>query len=117
MRTPGKVSSIVQAPPTRVRASSTSTRFPARARYAAQARPLWPAPAITTSQRREAKSRTGAGNPISPRTAAVGEITFLVSTTERQVGKWAHKVRIKACECAGADLEYTVRNYIGKMTF
>ena len=68
---------MVQAPPTRVRLSSTSTRFPARARYAAQARPLWPAPTITTSQRREANSRTGAGNPISPRTAAVGEITIV----------------------------------------
>src|SRR6202521_404732 len=75
MRTPGKGSSMVQAPPTRVRLSSTSTRLLARARYAAQARPLWPAPTTTTSQRREANSRTGAGNPISPKTAAVGEIT------------------------------------------
>src|ERR1700737_1018564 len=87
MRTPGNGSSIVQAPPTRVRLSSTSTRLPTRARYAAQARPLWPAPTTTTPQGREANSRTGAGNPISPRTAAVGEITAVVSTVERQVGK------------------------------
>ena len=80
MRTPGKGSSKVQAPPTRARLSSTSTRLFARARYAAQARPLWPAPTITMSQRREANSRTGAGNPISPRTAAVAEIIVLVST-------------------------------------
>src|ERR1700726_4483593 len=78
---------MVQAPPTRARLSSTSTRLPALARYAAQARPLWPAPTITTSQRHEANSRMGAGNPISPRTAAVGEITAVVSTVERRVGK------------------------------
>src|SRR4029077_1671563 len=89
MRTPGKGSSMVQAPPTRVRLSSTRTRLSARARYAAQAGPLWPAPTITTSQRREANSRTGAGNPISPRAAAVEEITALVSTLKVQVGKQA----------------------------
>src|ERR1700691_3573535 len=87
MWTPGKGSSMVQAPPTRARLSSTSTRLPARARYTAQARPLWPAPTTTTSQRREANSRTGAANPVSPRTAAVGEITAVLSTVVRQVGK------------------------------
>ena len=69
----GNGSSIVHAPPTRSRVSSTSTRFPARARYAAHARPLCPAPTTTTSHDRAASSRTGAGNPTFPRTAAVGD--------------------------------------------
>src|SRR6185437_7445931 len=73
MRTPGNGSSVVHAPPTRSRLSSTSTRCPARARYAAHANPLCPAPTIIASHRRAASSRTGAGNPIFPSTSAVGE--------------------------------------------
>src|SRR6185312_38944 len=73
MVTPGKGVSTVQAPPTRSRLSSTSTRLPARARYAAHASPLCPAPTMTTSHARAARSATGAGKPISPNTAAVGE--------------------------------------------
>ncbi len=42
--------SSVHAPPSRSRASSTSTDRPARARYAAQVSPLWPPPTTTTSQ-------------------------------------------------------------------
>src|ERR1700730_4079187 len=78
---------MLQGPPILLRHSNASTRLSVGAKYAAQARPLCPAPTITTSQRREANSRTGAGNPISPRRAAVGEFTGLVSTLELQVGK------------------------------
>src|SRR5689334_16545798 len=46
---PGKTSSVTAAPPTRWRFSSTTTRRPARARYAALVRPLWPAPITITS--------------------------------------------------------------------
>src|SRR5437588_1199077 len=41
---PGKISSVTAAPPSTCRRSSTSTRLPARARYAALTRPLWPPP-------------------------------------------------------------------------
>src|SRR6185437_7322954 len=46
---PGQISSDTQAPPTSSRRSSTSTVRPARARYAAATRPLWPAPMMITS--------------------------------------------------------------------
>src|ERR1700744_4556874 len=82
--TPGNGSSIVQAPPTRLRLSITSTRCPARARYAAHASPLCPAPTPITSHVFAASSRTGAGRPISPRTAAVGEpICLLISQSSQ----------------------------------
>ena len=48
--TPARPPPACSAPPTRFRASSTSTRFPARARYAAQVSPLCPAPTTITSQ-------------------------------------------------------------------
>ena len=43
------ISSVTAAPPTMWRRSSTSTFFPARARYAALTSPLWPPPITTTS--------------------------------------------------------------------
>src|SRR5579883_2829510 len=46
---PGNGSSSVQAPPTRSRCSSTSTFLPARAKYPAATRPLWPAPIMIAS--------------------------------------------------------------------
>ena len=46
---PGKISSVTAAPPSTCRRSSTSTRLPARARYAALTRPLWPPPMTMTS--------------------------------------------------------------------
>ena len=46
---PGKTSSVTAAPPSTYRRSSTSTRLPARARYAAFTRPLWPPPMTMTS--------------------------------------------------------------------
>jgi len=39
----GHVASVVAAPPVVARASRTTVRAPARARYAAATRPLWPA--------------------------------------------------------------------------
>src|SRR5918996_418422 len=48
-RKPGNTSSVIAAPPTRSRRSSTITLRPARARYAAQTRPLCPPPIIATS--------------------------------------------------------------------
>src|SRR5438445_11893719 len=47
--TPGKTSSVMQAPPTIRRRSRTRTFNPALARYAADTRPLWPQPTITAS--------------------------------------------------------------------
>src|SRR6266852_1332864 len=106
---------MVQAPPTRLRLSSTSTSLPARARYVAQAKPLWPAPTTTISQRRAANSRTGAGNPISPRTAAVGEITAVVSTVEHQVGKQTITAQINAIRVGNAILDVeSVENMAGR---
>src|SRR6266446_10645995 len=46
---PGKTSSVTAAPPSTCRRSSTSTRLPARARYAALTTPLWPPPMTMTS--------------------------------------------------------------------
>src|ERR1043166_6749025 len=46
---PGNTSSVTAAPPSTYRRSSTSTRLPARARYAAFTRPLWPPPITMTS--------------------------------------------------------------------
>ena len=46
---PGNTSSVTAAPPSTCRRSSTSTRRPARARYAACVRPLWPPPITITS--------------------------------------------------------------------
>ena len=46
---PGRSSSVIAAPPTRCRCSSTSVRRPACARYAAFVRPLWPPPMTITS--------------------------------------------------------------------
>src|SRR6478672_5672315 len=46
---PGTISSVTAAPPTRGRRSSTTTRLPARARYAAATRPLWPPPTTMAS--------------------------------------------------------------------
>ena len=81
---------MVQAPPTRARLSSTSTRLPARARYAAQARPLWPG---SDDNHIPAPRRPIHGPEraiqFRRRTAAVGEITALVSIETRQVGKQA----------------------------
>ena len=74
MRMPGHGSAMVQAPPTRSRASSTSTRLPARARYAAHASPLWPAPTMMASHATAASSRMGAGSPSLPRQAAVADV-------------------------------------------
>src|SRR5215208_902086 len=51
----------------RSRASRTSTRMPACARYAAHVRPLCPAPTTTASHGLAASSLTGAGSPIRPR--------------------------------------------------
>src|SRR3989442_13265362 len=47
--TPGKTSSVMQAPPTIGRRSRTRTFRPAFARYAAETRPLWPPPTMTAS--------------------------------------------------------------------
>src|SRR2546425_7486990 len=47
--TPGKTSSVMQAPPTIGRRSRTRTFSPAFARYAAETRPLWPPPTMTAS--------------------------------------------------------------------
>src|SRR5262245_28928062 len=46
---PLKTSSVTAAPPRTCRRSSTSTLRPARARYAAAVRPLWPPPITMTS--------------------------------------------------------------------
>src|SRR6476661_6853467 len=46
---PGLISSVTAAPPRTCRRSSTSTFRPARARYAALTRPLWPPPITMTS--------------------------------------------------------------------
>ena len=48
-RKPGKTSSVTAAPPSTWRRSSTSTFRPARARYAAFTRPLWPPPTTIAS--------------------------------------------------------------------
>ena len=45
----GKISSVTAAPPSTWRRSSTSTLLPARARYAAASRPLWPPPMTMAS--------------------------------------------------------------------
>src|SRR5688572_1702342 len=50
-RKPGKTSSLRAAPPMISSFSSTSTRLPARARYAAHTRPLCPPPTTIASQR------------------------------------------------------------------
>src|SRR2546425_10387432 len=47
--TPGKTSSVMQAPPRIGRRSTTRTRRPARARYAAATRRLWPPPTTMAS--------------------------------------------------------------------
>src|SRR3989442_4709680 len=47
--TPGKTSSVMQAPPRIGRRSTTRTRRPALARYAAATRPLWPPPTTMAS--------------------------------------------------------------------
>src|SRR5688500_7565110 len=49
-RKPGNTSSVIAAPPTCSRRSSTSTLRPARARYAAQTRPLCPPPMMMASR-------------------------------------------------------------------
>src|SRR6266581_4045642 len=46
---PGYTSSVTAAPPRTWRRSRTSTRLPARARYAAVVRPLWPPPITMAS--------------------------------------------------------------------
>src|SRR5262249_37545758 len=46
---PGKTSSVTAAPPRRWRRSRTSVFLPARARYAAAVRPLWPPPTTTAA--------------------------------------------------------------------
>src|SRR6516164_5845028 len=61
----------------RSRLSRTRTRFPARARYAAQVRPLCPAPTTMASQREVARFLMGAGSPRIPSN----------STAERLLGK------------------------------
>ena len=42
--------SLAAVPPTVWRASTSAVRTPLRARYAAQIRPLWPAPITTASK-------------------------------------------------------------------
>src|SRR5687767_7133668 len=49
-RKPGNTSSVIAAPPTCSRRSNTSTLLPARARYAAQTRPLCPPPMMMASR-------------------------------------------------------------------
>src|SRR5678815_3742951 len=51
-RKPGNTSSVMAAPPTRSRRSSTTTLRPARARYAAHTRPLCPPPMMMASKLR-----------------------------------------------------------------
>ena len=48
-RKPGKTSSVTAAPPSTWRFSSTTVFSPARARYAALTRPLWPPPITIAS--------------------------------------------------------------------
>ena len=48
-RKPGTISSVTAAPPSTSRRSRTTTRMPARARYAAVTRPLWPPPMMMAS--------------------------------------------------------------------
>src|SRR5579864_3794844 len=50
-RYPGQTCSVTAHPPTSSRRSSTTTLWPARARYAAVTSPLWPPPTIATSNR------------------------------------------------------------------
>ena len=49
MRCPGQTSSVTQAPPRMSRFSSTHTRSPPWARYAAAVSPLWPPPTMIAS--------------------------------------------------------------------
>src|SRR2546428_9999376 len=68
--TPGKTSSVMQAPPTIGRRSRTRTFSPAFARYAAETRPLWPAPTMRASQ--AATTVHGARHPYVSLVAALG---------------------------------------------
>src|SRR6266705_1901873 len=74
---PGKTSSVTHAPPSTCRRSSTSTRLPARARYAAVTRPLWPPPITIASYcfatRRPPRPRNA--RPIARGRAGVREVT------------------------------------------
>ena len=54
---PGTISSVIAAPPRTCLRSNTSTSNPARARYAADVRALWPPPTMTTSRAREVAAR------------------------------------------------------------
>ncbi|CAB4747363.1 unannotated protein [freshwater metagenome] len=47
---PGNARTLVVAPPISPLASKIRTLLPARARYAAATKPLWPAPIMVTSQ-------------------------------------------------------------------
>src|SRR5262249_54754749 len=67
-----QTSCSVHAPPTRARASSTRTRWPALARYAAQASPLCPAPTTIASHRLAARSRIEATRSSTPIVSADG---------------------------------------------
>src|SRR5436190_22144146 len=75
--------SSVHAPPRRSRRSSTSTLRPARARYAAAVRPLWPPPITIASQSRLASSAIGSGRPTSPSLAAISFIVPLLLPVSR----------------------------------
>ena len=72
---PGQSSSVTQAPPTNSRRSRTSTRRPARARYAAVTNPLCPAPTTRMSGRSAwlaPQSSQRSCHPHTPEHAAFG---------------------------------------------
>ena len=60
-RTPGHRSTVETAPPRTSSDSTTSTRRPARARWQAATRPLWPEPMTTASTDRGRRSIRSAG--------------------------------------------------------
>src|SRR3954452_21319622 len=66
-RTPGHSSSVTHAPPTISRRSKTSTDSPARAKYAAATRPLWPGPTTTASGTRPLDLRAAVHHDKKPR--------------------------------------------------
>ena len=73
---PGRVSSLLRAPPPIVSAASiTVTRSPARARVAAQARPFGPAPTTIASLMGWRHSWTGNGRPSSQGCCAIMSAT------------------------------------------
>ena len=78
------------APPHRLLRSSTSTSSPARARYAAQTRPLWPPPTTTTSARDDGVAGKGvdhAGLDYRSPCWGIGAHEGRVLTTEGRTSK------------------------------